>query len=109
MTAVIVCLPSDPVLHVSSTGTGSGTSWADATSDLQYAIDEVKDAGQIWVKVGTYYPSVPHEVDGPSLSAVRESTFFIDKSVLILGGFVGVEKVAEERPRKFSKPFCLEI
>ena len=70
-----------PIRYVTPDGTGDGTSWENATSDLQAAIDEMeKVKGNVWVAQGTYYG------DG-----ISESAFYLKNNVNVYGGFVGDE------------------
>ena len=70
-----------PMRYVTTTGTGDGTSWANATSDLQAAIDEMEPLkGNVWVAQGTYY--------GDSVS---ERAFLLKNNVYVFGGFAGDE------------------
>ena len=59
----MICLTSMPLSaqitrYVKEGGTGTGTSWADASGSLQAMLDAVKanspDGGSIWVAAGTY-------------------------------------------------------
>ncbi len=68
---------------------GDGTSWAQAFNNLDDAIAAARSGDTIWVAEGTYTP----RTNGDSTS-----TFNIDKSLLIYGGFEGTEKFLEDRP-----------
>jgi hypothetical protein len=72
-------------------GMNNGTSWADAFTDLQDALDAVSfypNIDAIWVAEGTYYPTS----DGD-----RDIAFVLTDSVKIYGGFTGVELTLAER------------
>lgn len=80
------------VIYVSTDGTGSGTSWADATADLQSAIDNASAGDQIWIAGGTYKPS--------RLIKSTKSTsraFFLKDGVSLYGGFSGTETATDGR------------
>ena len=65
-------------------GSGNGTSWSEAFTSIQEAVDASSQAGgdEIWVKMGTY-----------SLSG----TITVNKPVSIYGGFAGSENQREQR------------
>jgi len=67
-----------------------GLSWANAKQTIQAAINQADaiGAGDVWVKVGTYYPTS---------SADREVSFVVKQNVSIYGGFVGTETLLSER------------
>lgn len=71
-------------VKASATGTGDGSSWTDAFTDLQAAIDSAEMGDVICVAAGTYFPTHRHGGD-----AVRFSTFYINKDIVIYGGFSG--------------------
>ncbi len=74
-------------------GANDGTSWQNAYTDLQDAIDEAECVvNQIWVAAGTYKPSRPYN-DGEE----RDKTFFMDKNLILYGGFSGTETEASQR------------
>ena len=76
-----------------ATGQGDGTSWEDAFTDLQLALDAAPAAGdQIWVATGVYYPSA--EVGG---TGQRYACFSLENGVALYGGFAGGEETLEER------------
>ena len=74
-------------LYVTTNGTGTGSSWADACSDLNWALSTAaairrtfSHAPDVWVAQGTYY--------GDSVSA---SAFTMADGINVYGGFVGNE------------------
>lgn len=77
-------------------GTGDGSSWADAYSDLQSAIEAAAVAPygphEVWVKAGTYKPNDPD----PSNTS-REQWFQLKNGVAVYGGFAGGEDLRAAR------------
>ncbi len=95
-------LLSTPLLattrYVTQTGSGniSGSSWGNSSNDLQAMINASSDGDEIWVKHGTYYPTVyPSGCSGCSSS--RDYTFFMKSGVKIYGQFAGTESSITER------------
>ena len=73
-----------------ATGDNNGTSWSNAYTDLQNALNSnCPDINQVWVAAGSYYPS--------SISTDREATFQLVNNLKLYGGFVGTELTIEER------------
>ncbi|MEM9884973.1 MAG: T9SS type A sorting domain-containing protein [Bacteroidota bacterium] len=75
-----------------ATGLADGSSWENAYTDLQAAIDASEAATEIWIAGGTYI--------APSDASIYETYggFRIDKSGLqIYGGFEGTESVRTDR------------
>ncbi|MFO7697596.1 MAG: choice-of-anchor Q domain-containing protein [Anaerolineae bacterium] len=69
-----------------ATGDDSGTSWANAYTDLQKALDDPAAASsEIWVAEGIY---VPTKQTGDS---ERSATFALGPGMAIYGGFEGIE------------------
>ena len=69
------------IIYVSPDGTGDGSSWEQATSELQYAIFKShSDGGTVWVKEGIY-SNIPH----------GGYSFNIFGSCRLYGGFEGNE------------------
>ncbi len=72
----------------SATGTGDGSSWANAVTDLQAGIDLAAAAATpaspvlVWVKADTYYPTAGTD---------RTISFIMKNDVQIYGGFMGNE------------------
>lgn len=67
---------------------GAGTGWATAEKELQVAINEAVSGDQIWVKAGTYKPT---------LGTDRTICFSMKNGVAIYGGFIGTETLLTQR------------
>lgn len=68
-------------------GTNSGTSWADAYTDLQAALAD-NHCDQDWVARGVYKPTITSD---------RSISFNIRPRISVLGGFAGSETKASQR------------
>lgn len=91
-------LDAQNVIYVDSASTGKadGTSWTDAFTSLQSALDAAKPWDTIWVASDTYKPL--KNASGNSLYADnRANTFQLEDSVFIYGGFAGTETELHER------------
>lgn len=83
---------TDAIIYVTEDGTGDGSSWDKACSDLNYAVNQasaynvdndlsLSNRAKIWVKTGTYYGDrVP-----------CHPAFKMKKKVDVYGGFAGTE------------------
>lgn len=82
-----------------SSGTGDGSSWSNASSNLQAMIQATPAGGQVWVQAGTYFPNTkPYSGASPlSTSDPRDVTFHIKDDVTLLGGFAGTETAVNQR------------
>ncbi|MBO0952569.1 putative Ig domain-containing protein [Fibrella forsythiae] len=74
-----------------SSGNGSGTSWTNASGNLQAMIDASASSDQVWVAAGIYKP-------GGSANTNRSISFVMKNGVAIYGGFVGNETLLTQRP-----------
>jgi len=70
-----------------SGGAFDGSSWANAFSDLQLALEVVCPGGTVAVAQGTYYPSLEVDLDGSGGFDARERTFYIPDNITVLGSF----------------------
>ena len=77
-----------------SGGANDGSSWSNAYSSLQTALNTATEGTQIWVAKGTYKPS--KEDDGTTDES-RKFSFQMKDGVGIYGGFTGSETLLNER------------
>lgn len=77
-------------VRANATGSNNGTSWANAFTSLQPAIDavEILGGGQVWVASGTYKPTTTTD---------RTISFVMKSNVVIYGGFNGSETLLTQR------------
>ena len=79
-----------------ATGSGDGSSWADASGDLHAMINASASGDAVWVKAGTYLPTQdPFGATAPA--DLRDKTFFIKDGVKLYGGFAGTETALSQR------------
>lgn len=109
-------LPASRIRYVkpTATGTGDGSSWENASADLQKMIDELADnnsqnqTGEVWVAAGTYTPQ-SQLISGTGYSA----SFRMRDGISVYGGFAGTETSKFDRekgtmPWDFTNPTVLE-
>jgi hypothetical protein len=77
-------------VRAGATDANTGTSWANAFTDLQDALAAASAGTEIWVAAGTYYPIMPANPADVTASE-REVTFRLASGVALYGGFVGSE------------------
>ncbi|MBD2705248.1 hypothetical protein IC229_31810 [Spirosoma sp. BT702] len=80
-----------------ASGTGDGSSWANASSNLQAILDASAPTHQVWIAGGTYKPGGPANTD-------RTISFYMREGVAIYGGFVGNETSLSQRPARTTQP-----
>ncbi len=80
------------IIYVKSVASGSadGSSWENATSSLQGALDS--DAEQVWIAEGTYYPT--ENIPGME-GDLRAQAFILESDKQIYGGFPAEASTAE--------------
>ena len=65
-------------VNVTATGSNNGTSWVNAYTDLNRALQDASAGNQIWVAAGTYFPTA---------TTNRNISFELPSGVEVLGGF----------------------
>lgn len=90
-------LDAGRIRYVKANGTGDGTSWENASGDLQKMIDElatVNAPGEVWVAAGTYRPTT-QIIEGVQYAA----SFRMRDGINVYGGFAGGEISKAERAK----------
>lgn len=93
-------LPATRIRYVKQGATGDGSSWANASGDLQKMIDELAEstpsqAGEVWVAAGTYTPQ-SQLISGTAYSA----SFRMRDGISVYGGFFGNETSKLDRQKE---------
>ena len=73
--------PTDGIVYVTISGTGNGSSWENATNDLQGAID-ADGVTHVYVGAGLFLPTWNYDTDDP-----RAFSFRLKNNVSIIGSF----------------------
>ncbi len=74
-------------VNADASGNNDGTSWADAYTDLNDALESAASGDQVWVAAGTYVPG----------SSPDSSFFNLSDGVELYGGFEGTEGSVDDR------------
>jgi len=92
-------LQAQTTRYVTETGAGTqnGTSWANASNDLQAMINVSQAGDEVWVAVGTYKPNRRANIIGTITPNNRDNAFVLKKDVKIYGSFAGTETTLEQR------------
>lgn len=97
------------IRYVKPGGTGDGTSWINASGDIQRMIDELADnnpggqPGEVWIAAGEYEPQT-QLISNASYSA----SFRMRDGISVYGGFAGGETSKTARTMK-TKPEGEEV
>ncbi|PZU17018.1 MAG: hypothetical protein DI589_26630, partial [Shinella sp.] len=84
-------------------GTKDGTSWSNASDDLQLMINQSASSNQIWVAAGTYKPNRPANNLNTISVNNRENAFVLKDGVQLYGGFTGSETSLVQRNYEVNK------
>ncbi len=85
-----------------ASGTGDGSSWANAMTNLQDAIEAAGDGETVHVAAGTYYPtSWPN-----GGTAEKEKHFSLKNGVTLLGGYPDGGGTDDERDPDTNQTIC---
>jgi hypothetical protein len=79
------------IRYVKANATGNGSSWSDASGDLQAMINASNAGDQIWTSAGVYRPNRPaNNLTTISINN-RDNAFVLKEGVKVYGGFAGGE------------------
>jgi hypothetical protein len=96
LTGLQVAAADTIYVDTGATGAGDGTSWTDAYTSLQDALQEARTNGtsdEIWVAAGTYYPDEGASADAGD----RTASFQVESGIDLHGRFEGTEETLNER------------
>jgi hypothetical protein len=88
LSPIILLSQSRHYVNPTATGTNTGTSWADAFTNLHDAIAATQSGDEIWVAQGTYYPATDNN---------RDTSFSPKSGTRLYGGFSGSETALNQR------------
>ena len=94
------------IRYVKQGGTGDGSSWNNASGDLQKMIDELavsNQPGEVWVAAGTYQPIGWIDTDKNYTAAFR-----MRDGISVYGGFAGTESSKNARSMTGNMPWQYE-
>lgn len=87
------------VRYVTATGAGdlSGSSWANASKDVQDMINASASGNEIWIAAGVYKPNRIEHDFGTLVAPARYVAFKLKDGVKLYGGFAGNETLLSQR------------
>ncbi len=81
------------ITYVKPGGIGDGSSWVNASGDLQETMSTASPGTEIWVAFGTYTPTTCTSCD----FTARATYFHLRENVQVYGGFAGTETSLSQR------------
>ncbi|GAB3505100.1 3-coathanger stack domain-containing protein [Emticicia fontis] len=94
--------PTRRYVKTTATGTGDGSSWANASSDIQAMINASSVNDSVWVATGIYKP-LADASGNTSPSNIRNKIWYMKSGVKLFGGFAGTETSFTQRDFKTNK------
>jgi predicted outer membrane repeat protein len=94
--------PTRRYVKATASGTGDGTSWANASNDIQAMINACANGDSVWIASGVYIP-LYDGTGNVSPSNVRHKIFYMKSGVKLYGGFAGTETTLNQRDFKTNK------
>ena len=83
-------------VKTTATGSGNGSSWANASGNLQAMIDASASGDEVWVAAGTYKPTA-YPTGCTNCTTTRDRAFILKNGVKVYGGFAGTESLLTQR------------
>ncbi len=82
-------------VNQAAAGTGAGTSWANAYTELKVALNAAVAGDEIWVAKGIYRPD--YDTTTQTRTGSRSLRFQLKANVSLFGGFAGTETSRSQR------------
>ena len=92
-----VSLPAQTIRYVKSGASGNGSSWANASDDIQAMINLSGGGDQVWVAAGTYKPTHNAATGSTVNPADTDNAFVMKTDVAVYGSFAGTETDISQR------------
>ncbi|GAB3494615.1 hypothetical protein GCM10027341_10980 [Spirosoma knui] len=84
------------IRYVKAGGISDGSSWGNASGDLQAMINASAPGDQVWIAAGTYKPT--------SIANLRDASFSLKEGVNVLGGFTGTSGTEGDASTRTATP-----
>lgn len=96
-TEAVFAITHNPFIFVNddATGENNGTSWQNAFTELQSALNIAVEGDKIWVAAGVYKPD--YDLTNAVHTGKKDTSFELKNGVAIYGGFAGTESGLDER------------
>jgi hypothetical protein len=91
------------IRYVKAGSTGDGSSWTNASGDLQAMINGSSEGDEVWVAAGTYVPNRQINNLNTITPGNRNNAFVISGNIRVYGGFAGHETTLDERDLKNNR------
>jgi hypothetical protein len=91
-----LCFANTSYVTAVAAGSADGSSWANASADLQAMIDASTYGDTVWVAAGTYFPTKDPNGNANPVDP-REKTFHLKNGVKVFGSFTGNETSLSQR------------
>lgn len=96
---VITAIPVEQVfVDIDASGTGDGSSWENAATNLSYVLESVSAGTEIWVAEGIYIPqTIMGSDNNTDDSDSKYYNYYIPNNISLYGGFSGSESSLDDR------------
>jgi urease beta subunit len=94
--------PTIRYVKATAAGTGDGSSWENASNDIQAIINNSANGDSVWIAAGVYIPLADGS-GNTSPSNSRFKLFYMRSGVKLFGGFTGTETTFSQRDFTINK------
>lgn len=89
-------------INTTASGSANGTSWANASNDIQAIINGSVPYDSLWIAAGVYKPLADASGNTTPTDA-RRKIFYLKSGLKMLGGFAGTETAENQRDFKTNR------